>query len=202
MSLGLGTLEMRRTFTPQPLSLTNMLNAHNFDCKLNIRHPSEVAQRALAILAILDRTYTLDACPALEWVYACGAHKHFTEAEKKFYFAKKVSDRDRQDFGWLSESLAVLLWSMGYLDNLPGLHQRFTLANMPYLEHITSSPAQFLADACLRSVDDLMVAEEQHYQAHWLVLNAESATRVLCEQVDPEIIYERRYAFSWLVGMQ
>jgi hypothetical protein len=179
----------------------NMLDAHNFDFKLNIRHPYEVAQRVLAILAVLDRLYTLEAAPAVDWVYAYGIDQHFTAAEKEFYFADHVSDQDRETFSWLTESLAVLLWAMGYLDNLPALHQRFELATMPYLDNITSSTAQFLIDACLRHTDALMIAEEQHYQAHWQVMNAESSTLAIFDKINPDIIYERRYAFSWLVGM-
>jgi Domain of unknown function (DUF4272) len=180
----------------------NMLDAHNFDFKLNIRHPYEVAQRVLAILAVLDRLHTTTAAPALEWVYAYGIDQHFSAAEKKFYFSKSFSEEDRETFGWLTESLAVLLWAMGYLDTLPALHQRFELAAMPYLDNITSSTAQFLVDACLRHTDALLIAEEQHYQAHWQVMNAESSSQNIFDKINPDIIYERRYAFSWLVGME
>lgn len=198
----MGTLNFRSIYTYQVFSLMNMLDAHNFDFKLNIRHPYEVAQRVLAILAILDRTYTIEASPALEWVYAYGVHRHFSEAEKEFYFTKEVSKQERETFSWLTESLAVLMWSMGYLEDLPPLHQRFDLATMPYLDHITSSTAQFLADACLRHADALMIAEEQHYHAHWQIMNAESSMDLITNKISPEIIYERRYAFSWLVGME
>jgi|APDOM4702015191_1054821.scaffolds.fasta_scaffold166284_2 hypothetical protein len=178
-----------------------MLDAHNFESRINIRHPHEVARRVLAILAILDRTYTTEASPALEWVYAYAVERCFSEPEKEFYFSDNVSDEDRASFGWLGESLAVLLWAMGYLDQLPALNQRFDLATMPYLDNITSSTAQFLVDACLRHPDALLIAEEQYYQAHWRVMNAESANAPISEEINPDIIYERRYAFSWLVGL-
>lgn len=177
-----------------------MRDAHDFNFKAEVRHPYEVAQRVLAILAVLDRTFSEEAAPTLEWVYCYDIDKYFSMAERDFYFARKVSTEDRENFGWLSESLALMLWALGYLEDLPPLNRRFSPMDVPYLYNITTSTSQFLGDACLRSDDALVLAEEHHCQAHWQAMHAESSTRAFSCAIDPEIIYERRYALSWLVG--
>jgi hypothetical protein len=185
-----------------------MRDAHDSNFKTEVRHPYEVAQRVLAILAVLDRTFSEEAAPTLEWVYSYGIDKYFSMAERDFYFAREVSLEDRANFSWLSESLALMLWALGYLEELPPLNRRFSPVDVPYLYNITTSTSQFLADACLRYSDALAIVEEQHCQAHWQAMHAERSTRaVSCaipqdgySRIDPEIIYERRYAISWLVG--
>jgi Domain of unknown function (DUF4272) len=180
-----------------------MLDAHDgpeSNYKTNVRHPYEVAQRVLAILAVLDRTFSQDAAPTLEWVYSYGIDRYFSTAERDFYFARDVTEEERVNFSWLAESLAMMLWSLGYVDDLPPLDRRFNPTDIPYLYNITNSTAQFLGDACLRHPDALTIAEEQHCQAHWQAMHAETSTRAISCAIDPEIIYERRYAISWLVG--
>jgi hypothetical protein len=177
-----------------------MLDAHDSPYRAHFRHPYEVAQRVLAILAVLDRTFSQEAAPTLEWVHAFGIDNYFSPAERDFYFSRTVSPEERANFSWLSESLAVMMWALGYLEELPSLDRRFDPVDVPYLYNITTSTAQFLGDADLRHIDALSIAEEQHYQAHWQAMNAETSTRPISCLIDPEIIYERRYAISWLVG--
>ncbi len=177
-----------------------MLEANDPNFKAEFRHPYEVAQRVLAILAVLDRTFSEEAAPTLEWVYSFGIDKYFSVAERDFYFAREVTTEDRANFSWLSESLALMLWALGYLEEMPPLDRRFSPTDVPYLYNITTSTAQFLGDACLRHSDALAIAEEQHCQAHWQAMHAESSTKAVSCAIDPEIIYERRYAISWLVG--
>jgi Domain of unknown function (DUF4272) len=177
------------------------MNAHDSNFQINARHPFEVAQRVLAILAVLDRASSCEAAPTVDWVYAFNIDQYFSEAERDFYFATDVSNQERADFGWLSESLPPMLWALGYLEEMPKLDRRFGVENIPYLYQITNSTAQFLADACLRHTDALSIAEEQHCQAHWQAMQTGNAEKKLAtEAIDPDIIYERRYAISWLVG--
>jgi Domain of unknown function (DUF4272) len=177
------------------------MNAHDSSFQINARHPFEVAQRVLAILAVLDRACSSEAAPTMDWVYAYNIDRYFSEAERDFYFSDHVSEEDRADFGWLSESLPPMLWALGYLDEMPQLDRRFALENIPYLYQITNSTAQFLGDACLRHNDALSIAEEQHCQAHWQAMQPCKKAQKVQEVIDPDIIYERRYAISWLVGL-
>jgi hypothetical protein len=177
-----------------------MLNAHDSHFPINARHPFEVAQRVLAILAVLDRACASEAAPTRDWVFAYNIDRYFSDAERDFYFEPNISHDEREDFGWLSESLPPMLWALGYLEEMPLLNKRFELENIPYLYQITHSTAQFLADACLRHDDALSIAEEQHCQAHWRAIHAECSSQPIEDVIDPDIIYERRYAISWLVG--
>jgi Domain of unknown function (DUF4272) len=177
------------------------MNTHDSSFEINARHPFEVAQRVLAILAVLDRACSFEAAPTVDWVYAYNIDKYFSDAERDFYFSPQVSDEDRSDFGWLSESLPPMLWALGYLEEMPKLNKRFVLENIPYLYQIINSTAQFLGDACLRHDDALSIAEEQHCQAHWQAMQSGKKAKPVKELIDPDIIYERRYAISWLVGL-
>jgi Domain of unknown function (DUF4272) len=177
-----------------------MLNAPDSNFQINARHPFEVAQRVLAILAVLDRACANEAAPTRDWVFAYNIDRYFSDAERDFYFETNISHEEREDFGWLSESLPPMLWALGYLEDLPPLNKRFELENIPYLYQITHSTAQFLADACLRHSDAIGIAEEQLCQTHWRAIHAESSTQLIDKVIDADIIYERRYAISWLVG--
>ena len=114
------------------------MNAPDHSFQINVRHPFEVAQRVLAILAVLDRACSDEAAPTVDWVYAYNIDQYFSEAEREFYFSAVVNEADRTDFGWLSESLPPMLWALGYLEEIDRKSTRLNSSH-PSISRMPSS---------------------------------------------------------------
>lgn len=61
-------------------------------------------------------------------------------------------------------------------------------------------PKAFIAQAQLRPAADIEAAEGELYQQHWRVRDAQLFNKPMPDELHPGVVYERRYALSWLVG--
>lgn len=60
--------------------------------------------------------------------------------------------------------------------------------------------AEFISSAELRDQREIDEEHENVYQAHWTVRDAKINNTEIPENLDPEVIYERHYAFNWVAG--
>ena len=93
-----------------------------------------------------------------------------------------------------------LVWALGLIDELPPLNSQFSWANSKALASVIEDPESFVLNAQLRPQEILKEAEADLYHQHWRVRDAQINGNTMPEDLDPGIVYERRYAASWLVG--
>ncbi len=60
--------------------------------------------------------------------------------------------------------------------------------------------AQFLADAKLRPLPEILDHADRIYRYHWAVVDARVNGRDPLPSMEPGVTLERHYAFNWLVG--
>ncbi len=60
--------------------------------------------------------------------------------------------------------------------------------------------AEFISSARLRDRNEIEDEHENVYQAHWKVRDAEINGTPVPDNLDPEIVVERHYAFNWIDG--
>ncbi|MEO0423603.1 MAG: DUF4272 domain-containing protein [Pseudomonadota bacterium] len=163
-----------------------------------LQPPQDVARRALALLAVVERVYQSPADGLGRWVRDHGVDAYFAPAERAFFFTQEPARADRIKFSWRAESLAVLLWSLGVVDQLPSFTTRVELARIDALANMYVDPQAFIDGATLRSVDDLYFLDGEMGVPHWRARDARFRGRPPPPGIDEGILQERRYATVWL----
>lgn len=172
-----------------------------------IRTPKQVAERVLALIAVIDQVYRPGYLKP--WIEANSISELFSPEESAFYFSDEPEQQQRVDASWRAEALTALLWSLKGLDELPPFDEPFDALNHPYVQQAVSDTESFVADACLRSDEELEAMEQFLYHQHWRVRNRDlgflapdhkDGSDPQLDDLHPGIVYERRYAMTWLVG--
>ncbi|AMP03900.1 DUF4272 domain-containing protein [Collimonas pratensis] len=165
------------------------------------RSAKDVAERLLALMAITSRAFEDVAEQSLSWVKENKIDLYFSSEEKSFYFSQiKPRDKDRTNFSWRLEAAIPLIWALGGMETLPPLTESAKISDYEITNLAYDNPQKFLASVELRSNAEIEEAESEHYNQHWRVRDAQLFKKPMPVELDPSIVYERRYALSWLVG--
>ena len=164
------------------------------------RPAQEVAKRVLALIAVVDKAQNQSTDELTRWVSKHKIAEYFSPKEADFFKRSAPSQDEVANQSWRAEALVPLVWALGLIDELPPLNIQISWANIPALNLICKDPEAFIKRASLRPKKDLDRAEEDLYHQHWRVRDAQLHRKQMPEELDPGIVYERRYASSWLVG--
>ncbi len=164
---------------------------------LDPRPSSEVADRAIATMLTAIKGERGDQTLIDDGIAAFGARAAFSPRERVFIENPDPEMQARADFSWRFECVHVLLWALGYVDEL---HAPDTAADIgTEVTLIQEAGAAFGEDAEPRTANELL-AEADFYEG---LLGASRQLRTageeLPESVSYSIIYERTRAFRWLV---
>jgi hypothetical protein len=127
-----------------------------------------------------------------------------TPKEKAFLSDPSPQTEQRNRFYWHSEAQWTLLWMVGKVEAL-GLPirtcdtQRLCFDIMPPLG---SDVIEFVASAELRSPGLLLAEDDRTYDLWCRGFHARRKGEVLPYDLNWGVLYERRYAFEWLDGIE
>jgi len=100
---------------------------------------------------------------------------------------------------WRVEAAWVLLWAVGYVKEL-GKPETVCEVGQAVAFIKQRNAAQFIADARLRPLAEILDEADLIYRYHWAVVDARVNGTEVPAGVDPGVIYERHYALNWLIG--
>lgn len=166
------------------------------------RSAQAAAERLLALISVVSRAHEVSARQTLKWVNRHGIDDFFSDRERAFYFLPEQPDHQQVvKFSWRVEAMAALIWALEGLDAMPPLNEQFgDIWQVPMVQAAGRDPAFFLSGARLRPAAEIKEMEADLYHAHWRVRDAQLFGKKMPEDLEPGIVYERRYALSWLVG--
>lgn len=156
-----------------------------------LRSPAEVAKRSLALWTVIYRADNGTNPPE------SNGKEDFSPKEQEFVKDPSPSSRDKNHYLWRSESLAVLLWALGKLDQLPPPDKQ---ANVQKLGEIMSNlktdaaRKEFVESAKLRSPAEILDKRDLLYRMHW------AAEEDKAQGEDALILWERHLALNWLTN--
>jgi hypothetical protein len=164
-----------------------------------VRTKYEVGYRALALLVVAVKGEGLEQPIVDKVVDGYGLQGHFSPRERAFIEGASASDRDRIQFAWRYEAAWVLLWALGYVDDLK---KPTAICDVPFAVQAMKgrTAEQFLAEASLRPIDDLLDEADLIYRYHWAVVDARLKGTPPPSGLDAGVTMERHYALNWLVG--
>ena len=163
------------------------------------RTDREVAERALGamIAAVKAETGDFDMGQAL--LQQFGATGYLSPMERAFMADPDPEEQFRTNIAWRYEGVYVLLWALGFYDDLSREDEIVDVARMGGLLRELGADGLF-AQAKLRPQAEILDMADYYYRLHWAVTNARLKGEVLPEGTDASIMLERARALNWLYG--
>ena len=126
-----------------------------------------------------------------------GALDLLTPKEQKIISGNNVSEAEAINAAWKYESIWVLLWALGVVEELSFPNQicdcDLVMGTMERFKNLDD----FMANTTLRPMEEILQALDLHYRYHWAAVNA----RVNGSDpagIDEEVVMERRAGLEWL----
>ena len=111
--------------------------------------------------------------------------------------AGTISEAGAMNATWKYESLWVLLWALGIVEELSFPNEicdcDLIMDTMGEFEGLDD----FMAHTTLRPIEEILQALDLHYRYHWTTVNARIYRSDLAG-LDEDIVMERRAGLEWL----
>ena len=141
------------------------------ESEAHLRSKQEVAYRALALLVVAVKGEGLEQPIVEKLVEQYGLTPYFTPKEAAFINNPTPSKVDRTQFSWRYESAWVMLWALGYVEDLGKPSSICDVSKAVTIMKERTS-AQFLADAKPRSFSQVLDEADLIYRYDWAVVDA------------------------------
>ncbi|PKB44183.1 uncharacterized protein DUF4272 [Cellulophaga sp. RHA19] len=167
---------------------------------MQVRTKTAVAERILGLLAIIGKVHQGQEPSFKSWVTNNGINNYLSFKETEFINSVEPEENDIVYYSWRAEALTSLFWAVNLIEEMPALNTQFDVYSIRELAEIIGNPKAFIKSVTLRSDEDLMAIETELYNQHWRVRDAQLFGKEMPEELNPSVVYERRYALSWIIG--
>lgn len=123
------------------------------------------------------------------------ADDYLSHDELAFLEHETPSQQDCAQLIWRYESLFLLEWALGLVDELP-------FPDAPCDSASTAATLISMRGPQLRSATEILDALDLHYRLHWHVRQKRLRKQGEAEGVDADVLMERHRALNWLVRFQ
>jgi hypothetical protein len=166
---------------------------------VKVRTSDEIAKRAIAICLAAVKGEGIEQDKIDSLVEKFGADKFFTPKEAAFIKNPAPTQQERTQFAWRYECYWTLLWALGYIDSLDRPeHICDVVKAVGFLRD--RDTAQFLKDAKLRPVAEILDEADLIYRYDWAVVNARLKKKEAPAKLESGVVQERHYVLNWLIG--
>ena len=170
------------------------------EVNLKIKTPQEVGERILALLAVIGKVHQGNDNRFLDWFRENAIVLYLSDNEKLFIETNEPIQKQIVNFSWKAEALTSLLWSVELILEMPELNKEFDVYSVEEISSIIQSPNTFIKNIRLRPNSELEKMERDLVHEHWRIRDAQLFGKEIPKELNSSVVYERRYALSWLVG--
>jgi hypothetical protein len=163
------------------------------------RTTEEVALRAIALCIVALKGEGLENEEIDKLVKKYAITDAFSSKERRFIEARGPSKHDRIQFAWRYECYWVMLWALGFVDELSRPDK---ICDVPRAVSLLRDLGResFLKRAKLRPARELLDAADLVYRYDWAITDARIKNQAPPAGLDPGVVMERHYALNWLIG--
>lgn len=163
------------------------------------RTTEEVALRAMALCIVAVKGEGLEQEIVDKLVQNYELSSAFTPKEKEFISNPEPTKHERVQFAWRYECYWVMLWALGYVENLERPDKICDVKRaVSFLRDLGRKG--FLQKAKLRPQSEILDAADLIYRYHWAVVDARVNHCESPAQLDGGVVMERHHALNWLIG--
>lgn len=164
-----------------------------------VRTKEDVANRALALLVVAVKAEGLEQDIVDSLVKGYELEKALTPKEINFINTREPSQHDKTQFIWRYEAAWVLLWALGYVDELSYPNKICDVpAAITFMQQ--RNKTQFVNDSSLRHITEILNEADLIYRYHWAVVDARVNGQPTPAEMDSSVVLERHYSLNWLIG--
>ena len=163
-----------------------------------------IAVRAIVLQGVVAVAFDVNPDPVIDWFHKQRIWRAVTSDEKAFLQNRSPSKEERSNFAWHQEAGWTLLWVIGKVDwlGLPiGCCDTRRLVD-EIIPPLGSNIEEFVASADLRPPGVLLAEDDRMYNLWCYAQGARRKGKPLPKDLNMAVLYERRYAFEWLDGME
>ncbi len=171
--------------------------------KVTLRTTDEVVDRAIALCYLELKSEEADTKMLTDFEKRYDVMAKLAIAEKLFALATNPTKQQMIDANWRAESFHVMLWALGYIDNLDYPNKVCIVAED--VKHLFSkTEAEFRTKAKLRTKAEILDQADFILRLHWACVEedqhpvARPSKEML--ELDRSVIYERHYSLNWLIN--
>ncbi len=164
-----------------------------------VRTKEEIVNRALSLLVVAMKAEGLDQNTTMSIIKDYDLKKHLSPKEFIFINEPTPSKHDKTQFIWRYEAAWALLWALGYIPEL-STPTKMCDVRTAVLFMRDKTKEQFIRDAKLRSISDILNENDLIYRYHWAVVDARVNGLNIPQKIDSSVVVERHYVLNWLIG--
>jgi hypothetical protein len=163
----------------------------------------EIGIRAVILQGVVAVAAQVDPEPVIAWFQEQGIWEQVSPREKLFLLLPSRSGDECIDYYWHVEAEWTLLWAINKVEALGLPIQTCDTRRLvdEIIPALWSDIDQFLASAELRHPDILLAEDFRTYDL-WCAAQPARRKNELPDDLDWSVLYERRYAFEWLDGLE
>lgn len=185
------------------------------DDDVRIRSPQDVARRALVLWAVELRAEGVPQEESRQIIDDLNLWKFVSPKEKQFLDDANPSPEECEALKWRLESLWVLVWALGYVEELGWPGEMCDVERLAEILGPRESDPTFISQAKLRDKEKLVDAQDLTMRIHWAIRDAYlHRGGMIPESLDwsgePEyvpvaysaavvVVEQRHYVLNWLV---
>jgi hypothetical protein len=167
--------------------------------ELTLRSRDEAVERARALLLVALRAESVASGEAMPVATLLSkmplADDALSPSEQAFLQQDVPSKEDCAQLIWRYESLRLLEWALGLVDQLP-------FPDAPAEAAAVVATLIDMRGPQLRPAGEILDALDLHYRLHWQIRQSRLKHGVEASGVDADVVMERHRALNWLVRFQ
>ena len=185
------------------------------DDEAKLQSPQDVARRVLVLWAVELRAEGIPQEETLGLIKQLDLWDSVSPEEKRFLQDKEPDPDECQELVWRLESIWVLLWALGYIEELGWPEGMCDVPKIVDILKEQEANPDFIKNAKLRSKAEILDAQDLTMRIHWAIrdalLNHEGQippgldwTVAEREHVSESpcvgVVEQRHYTLNWLVN--
>lgn len=168
------------------------------EANVTLREKDAVVDRAIALAFMEIKSEGPEKALLDDVLKRYDILKKMSPLEKQFALNNNPSQQEMANANWRAESHHVLLWALGYIDELKYPAEMCQVSED--FKHLFSrTEDQFRADATLRSKAEILDAADQILRYNWAITSERLKAQGPPGNLNSSVVFERHYALNWLV---
>jgi len=166
--------------------------------EVKIRSKDEVVDRALALLYLGLKSEGLEKVHLDKMDEAFQISSKLSPEEKKYADAVNPTQQQKTNANWRYESLHVLLWSLGYIDELVYPDKMCTVSDDVKIIYERGSD-KFREESELRTKKEILDEADLILRLHWACVSARLKSKAAPGGLNQSVVMERHHTLNWLI---
>lgn len=169
------------------------------EAKVTIRTKDEIVDRALALCYLGLKSEGLEQKLLDQMDKDFQILAKLTPEEKAYANSKQPTEQQKIDANWRYEGLHVMLWALGFVDDLSYPDEMCDVAQDVKIIYDLKAVA-FRQQAKLRTKKEILDQADLILRLNWACVKARLNNEETPGNLDSGVVFERHHALNWLIN--